>query len=132
MTRRCASVITTPWLRLFSAELTKALRRSCERLTRRSAGMHPQRDRRQEGHDDDAADQDFPDHVGIELADIARRRKAVGDAAQARPHGATAATRHTRACAGIEFLPPACQFLSAISHPRISAAECLASRVWIG
>jgi hypothetical protein len=42
------------------------------------------------------------------------------------------ATRHTRACAGIEFFPLACQFLSAIIHPRISGAECLASRVWIG
>ena len=29
--------MTTPWLRLFSAELMKAVRRSCERLTLRSA-----------------------------------------------------------------------------------------------
>jgi hypothetical protein len=35
--RCCASVITTPWLRLFSAELTNAFRRNCERLTLRSA-----------------------------------------------------------------------------------------------
>ena len=41
-------------------------------------------------------------------------------------------TRHAKACAGIEFLLPACQFLPAISHPRISTSECLASRVWIG
>ena len=58
--------------------------------------------------------------VGIERADIARRRKAAGlRCAHADPHGAAMATRHTRASAGIEFLPPACQFLSAITHPRI-------------
>ena len=59
--------------------------------------------------------------------------------AQSRPHrpqaalnGTTVASRHTTASAGITALPPACQFLPAISHPRISAPECLASRVWIG
>ena len=31
--------MTTPWLRLFRAELMKALRRSCERLTLRSADI---------------------------------------------------------------------------------------------
>ena len=29
------------------------------------------------------------------------------------------AAKHTTACARIRFMPPACQFLSAINHPRI-------------
>jgi hypothetical protein len=41
------------------------------------------------------------------------------------------AARHSTIPAGIMILPPACQFLSAIGHPRITAAEFLASRVWI-
>jgi hypothetical protein len=36
MTRPRGSIITTPWLRWFSAVLMKALRRSCERLAPRS------------------------------------------------------------------------------------------------
>ena len=43
------SVITTPWLRWFSAEQMKALRRSCERLTPAQRRMHPERDRAEEG-----------------------------------------------------------------------------------
>ena len=68
---------------------------------------------------------------GIGRADIARGRKIIGYG-RAAPNGTTVAIRHTTACAEIRILPPACQFLPAISHPRISAAECLASRVWIG
>ena len=119
--RPCASVITTPWLRLFRAELMKALRRKLRRAVTCAARQHPQRDRAEKGRDDDAADQEFPDHVGIERADIARRRKAAGrrrtPSQSARRNGGD---RHTTACAGIEFLLPACQFLPAITHPRIS------------
>src|SRR2546423_655204 len=55
-----------------------------------------------------------------------------GVAADAGPADAALVSRHTRASAGTEPLPPACQFLPAIVHPRIIGAECLASRVWIG
>src|SRR4051812_8312690 len=48
---------------------------------------------------------------------------------QATSNGATV---HARACARIEILPPAHQYLPAISHPRITGANSLASRVWIG
>ncbi len=74
------SVITTPWLRLFRAELTNAFRRSCERLTLRRAEWIQSAIGRQKRTDDDAADQHFPDHVGVGRADIARRRKVVGQA----------------------------------------------------
>src|SRR6185437_14740539 len=36
--------------------------------------MNPERDRGQEGADDDAADQDLPEHVGVERADITHRQ----------------------------------------------------------
>ena len=66
--------------------------------------------------------------LGIEFADIARRRKAAGNGRRAPTPTARRSdgeqTHEGRA--GIEFLPPACQFLPAISHPRIFAAECLA------
>ena len=83
--------------------------------------QHPDPDRDQKGNHGDAAEQELPDQVGIEFADIARRSKAAeGAAAHANPHGAAMASRQTRACAGIEFFRPACQFLSAITHPRFA------------
>ncbi len=39
--------------------------------------VHPQRDRGDEGGNNDDADQDFPEHVRIERTDIARRRELV-------------------------------------------------------
>src|SRR5260370_40559206 len=41
------------------------------------------------------------------------------EAANARPGDATTPSRQAKAAAGITTLPPACQFLPAIKHPRI-------------
>ena len=70
--------MTTPWLRLFSAELTKAFRRSCERLTLRKAEwIHSATAPRNEQTTTPPIS-DFPEQVGIGGADIARRRKIIG------------------------------------------------------
>ena len=39
--------------------------------------MDPERKRGQEGADDDAADQDFPEHIGVESGDVVCGRKPV-------------------------------------------------------
>ena len=74
--RCCASVITTPWLRLFRAELTKALRRSCERLTLRNAvsTQSPTAARKDATAMPPISSSQI--RLGSSSADIARRRKA--------------------------------------------------------
>ena len=93
-------------------------------------GMDPQRDRGEERADDDARDQGFPDHVGIELAEIAWRGEAVreGKGARRRDHCGQAHDglhRNRKRAAHVPVL---------LSHqpPAISTSDCLASRVWIG
>src|SRR3954464_9474752 len=116
MMRRCASVITTPWLRLFMAEETKALRRSCKRLVRRSEEWI---------HSAIAAKNEQITIPAIRASQItlgSRWPRELGglklaERAKARA-GATAAARHTTACIAIGSALPACQFFSAISHPR--------------
>ena len=73
------------------------------------------------------------DQPGFPRIEDIRRRQAGGVLAPPIEDGLGAAIgEKILAVAGIRALPPACQFLPAISHPRIFAAECLAPRVWIG
>ena len=79
--------------------------------------QHPQPDRGQEGYDHDAADQQLPDHVGIECAEIARRRKAAG-------RGRRGACQSARRSGGEQThegqrrnrIPPACLPVLASHH----------------
>ncbi len=80
--------MTTPWLRLFRAELTNAFLRNCERLTLRSAErIHSATAPRNEQTTMPPIS-DFPEQVGIGGADIARRRKVIGLAPMRAPERA--------------------------------------------
>ncbi len=94
---------------------------------------HPDSDRTDKRHDDDAADQEFPDHVGIERADIACRRKAAGRRrapCQFARHGdgeqAQRGQRRNR------ILPACLPILASHHSPADLRAECPAWPVWIG
>ncbi|MGY4302308.1 hypothetical protein ACVWXN_010403 [Bradyrhizobium sp. i1.4.4] len=95
------------------AEETKALRRSCKRLVRRSEEwIHSAMAARnaQTTMPPISASQT---KLGSSLPGGAK----LSESAKARA-GATALPRHTTACTAIGSVLPTCQFFSAISHPR--------------
>src|SRR5262245_12091228 len=130
MTRPRGSVITAPWLRWFSAELMKTLRRNSERWARRNAEI--------------TETATAPRKEATTMPLIKASQIMLGSseptllAGSNPPEAASACAcdkaltaRHTRAVAR-EILLPACHFFPAIGHLRISAPECLRLRVWIG
>src|SRR5437870_1534335 len=106
-----------PWLMLFRAELTKAALRRCVRWALRRADIAqmtmdasnnttatpPIRITRMVSGSNELTE---PDGARVE-------------AAETRAGDATIASRQANAAAGITPLPPACQILPTIEHPRI-------------
>src|SRR4051794_36170532 len=122
------SVIITPWLRLFRAELMNAFLCNFACLTIRRAECN---------HRTTATRKELTTTTTISIS-----HKTLGSIDPTYVEGDNAAgidqaasngtTAHATACARIEILPPARQYLPTIIHPRISGSNSLASRVWIG
>src|ERR1700719_957267 len=114
--------MTTPCLRLFSAELTNAFRRSCDRLTRRNVDSthNPTEIRKPQTTRPPISISQT--NSGSAAPRWLRRLGCGPKAAKAQK----AATRHTTTPAGIVIPPRACQFLPAIGHPQIYGAS-----VWL-
>src|SRR3569832_12607 len=121
----------TPWLRLFRAELMKTLRRSCAfRMPRNAEGILIAIEARKAQTTMAAI---AASHT--KFGAISARWRDAGNScgsAQAGAIGVATAAKPAMARAGMSFLAPARQIVPAINHPRISARDCLASRVWIG
>src|ERR1700733_11679267 len=108
--------MTTPCLRLFNAELTKALRRCCDRRSRRTVDMiqSPAAIRKQQTTRVPSTTSETT------FGSAAVRYLTTPDLGLDASTAQKVATRHSTIPAGIMILPPACQFLSAIGHPRIT------------
>ena len=110
------------------AELMNAFLRNCARLTLRSAEWIQSATAARKEQRTHAADQQFPNHVGIGGADIAGRRKICPAARRADSGGIRVASRHKRACAGIEIFAACLPILVSHQSPAHFGLECLACR----
>src|ERR1700735_1853760 len=107
--------MTTPCLRLFKAELTKAFLLCFDRFTRRSveATHNPIAIRKEQTTRPPSTTSETTS--GSAALQYLPRLDPTPDAATAQMD----AIRHTTTPAGIMIPPPVCHFLSAIGHPRI-------------